>query len=484
MNKKLVVLAALSFSFLGAQAKVKLPHILGNNMILQQNAEANLWGWDKPGTEVNVTASWSSQKWTAKTDKDGKWQVKVQTPKASYTPLSITFDDGEPVTLSNILAGEVWVCAGQSNMEMPVKGFGNCPVEGYNKAVVEANQYKGIHYVKIPSVMSNKPLDDASCEWKEISPETVGEASATGYFFAQVVNKALDIPVGLVMANKGGTRVESWLDREYLKKNTKEDTDSAKIVKSKKFKWDFHYPMLWGNGTFHPILNYTVKGILFYQGCSNVGDPDGQYTQRLADLVAQWRRDFKQGDIPFYFVQIAPYHNGDVNGDWGPKLREQQFNAAKIIPNSGIVCTEDLVYPYEVEQIHPCQKRQVGERLAYQALNKTYGMKNLICESMTFKEMKIVGDTVKVHFDNEFGAYNRFEGIEGFEVAGEDKVFHKATAKHIWQEGNDGWYECIAVTCPEVKKPVALRYCFRNFQLGNMANAGGLPLFPFRTDNW
>ena len=484
MNKKLVVLAALSFSFLGAQAKVKLPHILGNNMILQQNAEANLWGWDKPGTEVNVTASWSSQKWTAKTDKDGKWQVKVQTPKASYTPLSITFDDGEPVTLSNILAGEVWVCAGQSNMEMPVKGFGNCPVEGYNKAVVEANQYKGIHYVKIPSVMSNKPLDDASCEWKEISPETVGEASATGYFFAQVVNKALDIPVGLVMANKGGTRVESWLDRDYLKKNTKEETDSAKIVKSKKFKWDFHYPLLWGNGTFHPILNYTVKGILFYQGCSNVGDPDGQYTQRLADLVAQWRRDFKQGDIPFYFVQIAPYHNGDVNGDWGPKLREQQFNAAKIIPNSGIVCTEDLVYPYEIEQIHPCQKRQVGERLAYQALNKTYGMKNLICESMTFKEMKIVGDTVKVHFDNEFGAYNRFEGIEGFEVAGEDKVFHKATAKHIWQESNDGWNECIAVTCPEVKKPVALRYCFRNFQLGNMANAGGLPLFPFRTDNW
>ena len=484
MNKKFLVLAALAFSFTGAQAKVKLPHILGNNMIIQQNSEANLWGWDKPGTEVNVSTSWSSQKYTTKTDKSGKWAVKVQTPKASYTPLSITFDDGEQVTLHNILAGEVWVCAGQSNMEMPVKGFGNCPVEDYNKTVVEANEYKGIHYVKIPSVMSNKPLDDANCEWKEISPETVGEASATGYFFAQVVNKALDIPIGLVMANKGGTRVESWLDRDYLKKNTNEETDSAKIVKSKKFKWDFHYPLLWGNGTFHPILNYTVKGILYYQGCSNVGDPAGQYTQRLADLVAQWRRDFKQGELPFYFVQIAPYHNGDINGDWGPKLREQQFNAAKIIPNSGIVCTEDLVYPYEVEQIHPCQKRQVGERLAYQALNKTYGMKSLICESMTFKEMKIVGDTVKVHFDNQFGAYNRFEGIEGFEVAGEDKVFHKATAKHFWQEGNDPWNECIIITSPEVKKPVALRYCFRNFQLGNMANAGGLPLFPFRTDNW
>lgn len=257
------------------------------------------------------------------------------------------------------------------------------------------------------------------------------------------------------------------------------------MTKNPKFKWDFLYPLLWGNGTFHPILNYSVKGILFYQGCSNVGDPAGQYTQRLADLVAQWRRDFKQGELPFYFVQIAPYHNGDINGDAGPRLREQQLNAAKIIPNSGIVCTEDLVYPYEVEQIHPCQKQPVGERLALQALSKTYGVKGLFSESMTFKEMKIVGDTVKVHFDNTYGAYNRFEGIKGFEVAGEDKVFHPATAKHFWQEGgNDGWNECIIVTSPEVKKPVALRYCFRNFQLGNMANAGGIPLFPFRTDNW
>ena len=323
MNKKLLAFAALALVTAGANAKVKLPHILGDNMIIQQDSEANLWGWDKPGTLVEVSTSWSQQKYSAKTGKDGKWAVKVQTPKASYTPLSITFDDGEKTTLKNILAGEVWVCAGQSNMEMPVKGFGNCPVEGYNKVVLEANQYKGVHYVKIPSVMSSKPQDDANCEWKEINPETVGDASATGYFFAQVVNKALDVPVGLVMANKGGSRVESWLDRDYLKKNTKEDLDSLKMTKNPKFKWDFLYPLLWGNGTFHPILNYSVKGILFYQGCSNVGDPAGQYTQRLADLVAQWRRDFKQGELPFYFVQIAPYHNGDVNGDWGPRLREQ-----------------------------------------------------------------------------------------------------------------------------------------------------------------
>lgn len=482
MNKKFFSLAAFALITLGAQAKVKLPHILGDNMVIQQNSEANLWGWDKPGTEVKVTTSWSSQKYSVKTGKDGKWAVKVLTPKASYTPLTITFDDGDQTTLNNILAGEVWVCAGQSNMEMPVKGFGNCPVKDFNQVVIDAKNYKGIHYVKIPSVMSMKPLDDANCEWKEVNPETVGEASATGYFFAQVVNKALDIPVGLVMANKGGSRVESWLDRDYLKKNTQEPLDTNAIVK--KFSWDYHRPLVWGNGTFHPILNYTIKGILFYQGCSNVGDPAGQYTQRLADLVAQWRRDFKQGNVPFYFVEIAPYHYDNVNGDWGAKLREQQFNAAKIIPNSGIISTNDCVYPYEKEQIHPCQKQKVGERLGFMALNKTYGMKNVIGDGMTFKEMKIVGDTVKVHFNNEFGAYNRFEGIEGFEIAGEDKVFHPATAKHFWQPGNDPWNECIIVTCPEVKKPVALRYCFKNFQLGNLANAGGLPLFPFRTDNW
>ena len=475
MNKKLLPLVALALVAIGAQAKVKLPHILGDNMIIQQNTQTNLWGWDKPGTNVEVTTSWSSQKYSARTGKDGKWFVKVHTPKASYTPLSITFDDGEKVTINNILSGEVWVCAGQSNMEMPVKGFGNCPVKGYNKAVLEANGYKGIHYVKIPSVMSTKPLDDAQCEWHVISPETVGEASATGYFFAQVVNKALDIPIGLVMANKGGTRVESWLDREYLKKNTTEPLDSNAMVK--KFSWDYHRPLLWGNGTFHPILNYTVKGIIYYQGCSNVGDPAGQYTQRLADLVAQWRRDFKQGDLPFYFVQIAPYYYDNKNGIDGALLREQQLKASKIIPNSGIICTDDLVYPYESQQIHPCQKQQVGERLALQALNKTYGMKNIWCDSPEFKDLRISNDTCYVHLKNDYDAISRYEDLQGFEVAGEDKVFHKANAYYYWTQG-------IIITCPEVKKPVAVRYAFRNWGYGNVKNAALLPLFPFRTDNW
>ena len=236
--------------------------------------------------------------------------------------------------------------------------------------------------------------------------------------------------------------------------------------------------MLWGNATFNPILKYTVKGIIFYQGCSNVGDPGNQYSDRLALLVKQWREQFGLGEIPFYFVQIAPYYyDDDVNKTSGAFLREQQLRAASIIPNSDIICTNDLVYPYETQQIHPCQKQQVGERLAMVALNKNYGKSRLMCESPRFKELTVSNDTCYVQLQDDYGAISRYEDIQGFEVAGNDRVFHKANAYYYWTKG-------IIITCPEVKEPVAVRYCFRNFQLGNVKNAALLPLFPFRTDNW
>ena len=477
------MISVVAFALMSAQAKVRLPHVLGDNMILQQNSEARLWGWAEPGKKVTVTTSWSNDAYTVKADREGQWMVKVKTPAASYQPLSITFSDGESLTLNNILAGEVWVCAGQSNMEMPVKGFGNCPVEGYNEAVVTANDYRGVHFVKIPSVMSTKPLNDANCHWEVVSPNTVGEASATGYFFAQVVNKALDVPVGLIMANKGGTRVESWFTKENLEKYTDDPTDSLEIVKRWP-QWDYHRSLLWGNGTFNPILNYTVKGIIYYQGCSNVGDPGDQYSQRMKILADQWRQQFGLGEIPFYFVEIAPYHYDNVDADNGARLREQQYKASLLIPNSGLVCTNDLAYPYETTQIHPAQKKPVGQRLAYLALNKTYGMHAVGCMSPSYKDMKVTDDYVDIHLNNDLGAISRFEDIQGFEVAGDDHVFHPAKAVHFWQPGGGYWDETIRISSPEVKKPVAIRYCFKNFQLGNLKNAAGLPLFPFRTDSW
>lgn len=370
-------------------------------------------------------------------------------------------------------------------MEMPVKGFWMCPVEDYNNVVIDAKRHAGVRSVKIPSVMSATPLDDAQCEWRVCSPNTVGDFSATGYFFARKMHEALGIPIGLIEANKGGTRAESWLTKENLEKYTNDPTDSVEICK----KWaenDYHRSLLWGNGTFNPILNYTVKGILYYQGCSNVGDPGDQYSERLKLLVDQWRAQFGLGEIPFYFVQIAPwaYDDGDVNAISGALLREQQVKAAGLIPNSSLVCTNDLVYPYEFSQIHPTQKRQVGERLAFTALARDYGFEGLMYESPTYKDMLVKGDEVYIHLDHNYHTDAPFEDLQGFEVAGEDKVFYPAKAQHFWQPGGGYWDEAIKISSPQVKKPVAVRYCFKNFQIGNVKNAGNQPLFPFRTDRW
>ena len=484
MNRKTLLVAMLAMMATGLQAKVRLHHLVSDNMIIQQQTDVRLWGWAKPGKKVTATTSWSDQRSTAKADRQGRWLLTVKSPQASYTPLSITFDDGDgAVTIQNVLAGEVWVCAGQSNMEMPVKGFGQCPVLNYNQEVVNAAGRQQVRSAKIPSIMRMTPQEDADTEWRECSPQTVSEFSATGYFFAKTVNRALDIPIGLIEANKGGSRVESWLTKENLEKYTQEPTDTLGIVNFKK-EWDYHRALVWGNGTFNPILNYTVKGILFYQGCSNVGDPGDQYSERLKLLVEQWRSQFKLGDIPFYFVQIAPYESGNSQGTWNALLQEQQFRASQMIPNSGLVCTNDAVFPYEGTQIHPAQKQKVGERLAFLALNQTYGMDKLICKSPSYKDMQVKNDTVFIHLNDECGGISRFRDITGFELAGADRVFHTAKAEHFWRPGGGYWDECISIVCPEVKEPVAVRYCFRNWQLGNLANQGGLPLFPFRTDNW
>ena len=484
MNKRFLWMTTLLMFCISGQTKVRLPHIISDNMVLQQQTEARLWGWTKPGKAVKVITSWSEETVTARADKDGKWLVKVKTPKASYEPLSITFDDGEPLTISNVVSGEVWVCAGQSNMEMPVKGFWQCPVKDYNQVVIDAINHQGVRSVKIPSVMRATPQDDSQCEWRTCSPKTVGDFSATGYFFARLMHQALDIPIGIIEANKGGTRVESWLTKENLEKYTNDPTDSVEICK-KWAQWDYHRSLLWGNGTFNPILNYTVKGILYYQGCSNVGDPGDQYSQRMKLLVDQWREQFGLGEIPFYFVQIAPYrYDDDINGISGALLREQQWKAAQVIPNSSLVCINDLVYPYEFSQIHPSQKQQVGERLAYTALSRDYGFEGLLYKSASYKDMIVKDGALYIHLQDNYHTEAPFEDIEGFEIAGEDRVFYPAKAQHFWQEGGGYWDEAIKLTSEKVSKPVAVRYCFKNFQIGNVRNGGNLPLFPFRTDNW
>ena len=373
-----------------------------------------------------------------------------------------------------MLAGEVWVCAGQSNMEMPVRGFNECPVEGYQDAVWASANMRGVHYVSIPPRMSSVPLEDTPCQWVDMSPKTVSDCSAVGFFFAQRLAQALQIPVGLVLANKGGTMVESWLNAENLRKYTDEPTDSVQLAR--KYAYEWLRPLLWGNGTFHPIINYGVRGVLYYQGCANVDHNPNTYGERLKLLAQQWRKHFSDNML-MLIVEIAPHRYEGEMGTSAAFIREQQYKASLEIPHCAMISTNDLVYPYEVRQIHPTQKRPIGERLALTALARYYGYEKVMYKQPAFEKLEIKGDTCVVHLKDTYTGIIPQSTYEGFEVAGADRIFHPAHATYVR-------HNKFRLTSKAVPKPVAVRYCYRNFLLGNVKNQAALPLIPFRTDKW
>ncbi len=475
----LAIAGACALSFTDADAKIKLPQILGDHMVLQQQSNVNLWGQAAASSKVSVKASWTKERFNTTADSQGNWKIAVPTPMGGYDIQTITISDKDgSTTLSDILIGEVWLCGGQSNMEMPLNGFNSCPVQGSAEAIMTAGQWKNkVREVKVPKTGALTPQDTVAGKWVETTPETARDFTATGWFFATALNSAIDIPVGIIACNWGGSAVESWLPKDIVysyPENTIPTKSHEPIVT--KGGWYYHessYVMY--NGMIYPVRNYTIKGFLWYQGETNVGFAD-YYADRLSVMVGEWRRLWGQGDIPFYEVELAPWeYRGD--GIWGARLREAQHNAVNIIPNSGIICTNDLVYPYEFDQIHPCRKKEVGERLALTALNKTYGMSGLPCEGPVFKDFTVNENEVTVNFTNTRNdGLSPWHDIQGFEVAGEDKVFHTAKAE---RKDNS-----VVLTCDEVPNPVAVRYCFRDFQIGNLTGTMNLPAIPFRTDNW
>ena len=456
------------------QARIRLPHILSDGMVIQQLADFAFWGWAKPNTQIAVVPSWKPDKLVVNSDSKGRWRIIVRAPGGSFKPHSITFSDGQPITINNILAGEVWVCAGQSNMEMPVRGFNECPVEGYQEAVWASANMRGVRYVKIPARMSSVPLEDTPCQWVDVTPKTVSDCSAVGFFFAQRLAQVLQMPVGLVLANKGGTMVESWLNVDNLRKHTDEPTDSTLIAR--KYTTEWLRPLLWGNGTFHPIVNYGVRGVLYYQGCANVDHNPTTYGERLKLLAQQWRKHFS-ANMSMLLVEIAPHCYEGAMGTSAAFIREQQYKASLEIPNCAMVSTNDLVYPYEVRQIHPCQKRPIGERLALTALARYYGYEGVMYKHPTFERMEIKGDTCVIHLKDTYTGIVPQANYEGFEMAGADRIFYPADATYVR-------HNKFRLTSKAVPKPVAVRYCYRNFLLGNVKNQAALPLIPFRTDNW
>lgn len=474
--KKISSFLLLFVIALALHAELKLPAIFSNNMLLQQNTEVKLWGWADKGQTISISPSWSQQKHTTKADNSGKWNLTIPTPSGSYQTYTISIsDDKNNIIFNNVLVGEVWLCSGQSNMEMPMKGFKNQPVSGSNEAILKSKN-KNIRLITVKRASSLSPQDDIIGEWTEATPETVKEFSATGYYYGKLLNEMLDVPVGLILSAWGGSWIEAWMSKDMLA-----DFKDIKLPKSEEdMKVPNRTPILLYNSMINPIAGYTIKGCIWYQGESNYERPD-QYPLLFEKMVSEWRKIWRQGEFPFYFCQIAPYNYASIapvekqGGKFNSAfLREAQYKSAQIIPNSGMVVLMDIG---EEKCIHPRNKEVGGERLAMMALGKTYGMTGFAYDSPTFKEMVVEENKAILSFDNApmwLTAYG--QELKQFEIAGADKIFYPAKAEIKRSK--------IEVSSDKVSKPVAVRYAFKDFVVGDVFSTEGFPLSSFRTDNW
>jgi sialate O-acetylesterase len=387
------------------------------------------------------------------------------TTPAAGGPFSITFNDGQKLTLIDVLIGEVWLCSGQSNMEMPVKGFNNQPTLNANDILLQSEELQ-VRLFKIDKKMSRTPLTVLNNVWQHTNAATVSEFSAIGYQFARLLQQQLKVPVGIIQCAYGGTDIEAWMTKKSLSpfNDFKNPPDTAKLIKND--------PAVLYNAMLNPIIGFHIKGTLWYQGENNRVNPL-TYDRKMEAMVKTWREEWNIGEWPFYYVQIAPNVYKDYKENI-PLLYEAQARAMSLIPNSGMVVSVDAG---SQTTIHPPNKTIIAKRLAYWALAKTYGKSGLAFEGPVFKALKITDDKAIISFDKiplGITAYDQKPGA--FEIAGNDRVFHPADAVISGKT--------IVVKSELVKQPLAVRYCFKDNAVGNVYNVEGLPLGPFRTDNW
>lgn len=470
--KKVLLFIALSFSLLALRAEIVLPGLVGNNMVLQQQAEVNLWGKAAAEKKVTVQTSWDKKVYTTRASSGGDWQVSVRTPAAGG-PYSVTISDGKPVVLSNILIGEVWLCSGQSNMEMPMKGFTGQPVDGALDAVAQAIPGNNIRMITVSRKFGKETVSDCeTTSWQESTPRSVAACSATGYYFARYLTGVLRVPVGLIVSSWGGSKIQAWMDKEILRQYPEVSLETLKLD-DKEIKNPHHQPSLLYNTMMYPLKNYTIRGALWYQGESNRNQVS-LYKKLFPVMVEAWRKDWNQGEFPFYYVQIAPFNYDNGNDIDMAEFRQMQQECLSLIPNSGMAVTADIGHP---TCIHPAQKDKVGQRLALLALSGTYGRGDTPCSGPVFKSVKAESDRIIVDFNHtEMGLTSYGQDITGFEIAGADQVFYPAKA--VIERGNVK----IALTSPSVSKPASVRYGYRNYVPVNLYNTYNLPVVPFKAD--
>ncbi|GAB6122160.1 sialate O-acetylesterase [Dysgonomonas termitidis] len=473
---KLFILFFLVSVFLNAQ-DLKLAAIFTDNMVLQQQTQAPVWGWAKEKSKINITTSWDGKEYEAVADKNGKWKIPVTTPIAGG-PYTITVSSSQKVELKNVYIGEVWLASGQSNMSMRLKGYKHQPVAGSTEAILNSKG-KNIHFINIPELAAYRPLDDVKdVRWETASLSTTGECSAVCWFFADLINQQLDIPVGIINASYGGSNVEAWMtdvacsEFKDIEVPPKSDETSP---------WIGNVATLLYNGMIHPIEGYRIKGMLWYQGESSIFNVP-RYAPSVAAMVKDWRKIWEQGDFPFYFAQIAPYDYKEWNfftPQW-PEIsayqREAQIKTLSLIPNSAMAVTLDVGEEF---QIHPPRKKEVGQRLAFLALAKTYGATGFEYQSPLYERMEVQDDKAIIYFTQQFmGLTSYGKELALFEIAGENKVFVKAKA-YLDEEKS-----AIVVSSHLVKEPKAVRYAFKDYVAAELFGTGGLPVSSFRTDDW
>lgn len=467
-----ISLLILLFTF-SVNAQIKLPEIVSSNMVLQRNTTINIWGWAAPSEKITIKTSWKREEIHVIANNDGTWKVEVATTN-SKVPQTISLKSKtSDITLQNILFGEVWLCSGQSNMEMPLKGFNGQPTFGAAQAIMHANN-PNLRLFSVERNASKEALDalKKTNGWEIVSPETATNFSAVAYFFGQQLQEILDVPVGLIHTSWGGSSVEAWTSKEALSEFQTVDLEKVDISNKPNI-----IPTVLFNAMIHPIISYTIKGVLWYQGENNRGKPE-EYKKLFPAMVKDWRGRWNQGDFPFYYTQIAPFNYGgnhqfeiSINSAF---MREAQLDCLELIPNSGIAITLDLG---DATSIHPPKKKEVADRLLMNALNQTYGMKAVKYLSPIYKSLEIKNNQIELTFKNiDLGLY-AFDSLKDFEIAGEDKVFYPAEAKIVNRK-------FVHVSSEKVPNPVAVRYAWRNFVQASLFDNVLLPLSSFRTDEW
>lgn len=461
------------------KAKVQLPSILSSNMVLQQHTNVKLWGKAQKNSPITIKTSWDNKTYKTTADKQGKWLLNISTPVAGG-PYEITFNDGELLTLKNILIGEVWFCSGQSNMEMPMSGFDRQPTQGTNDVIAKAKASTPIRIYNTDSKdgkwirqFSKTPEEDCKGEWLENTPVNVSHTSATAYFFARYLQEVLEVPVGIIISSLGGSKVEAWMSREAI--TPFKSIDLSILNNNEPIKNITATPCVLYNSKIAPFTNFTIKGFLWYQGESNRDNVD-LYKDLMPVFVKDIRNKWNIGEFPFYFVEIAPFNYEGANGTSAARMREVQQQNMKDIPNSGMVTTLDIGHPVF---IHPTNKKTVGSRLALWALAQTYGQKGFGYATPIYKSMEISGNKIYINIDNaQRGLCPMWTPLEGFEIAGEDRIFYPAHAEIETKTTR------LAVSCDKVQHPIAVRYAYKNYAKASVFSTYGIPVAPFRTDNW